>query len=137
MRTTNVDKLVGGDFPPAVRPFWENVKDDKSMRLALTLTAIVCYCSLSPRLRVKYVYDLAQSMLLLNLLVIGPSGSGKSMIRWCVNMLMRSQLLRDQDERRKLREYKEAARLRVATRTRARSLWWPYASCRSLPCPWW
>lgn len=110
MRTTNVDKLVGGDFPPAVRPFWENVKDDKSMRLALTLTAIVCYCSLSPRLRVKYVYDLAQSMLLLNLLVIGPSGSGKSMIRWCVNMLMRSQLLRDQDERRKLREYKEAAR---------------------------
>ena len=105
----SVKTLTAGELPPAVRPFWENVPCDKNLRHALTLTAIVCYCSLSPRLRVKYTYDnqMMLSMLLLNLLVIGPSGSGKSIIRWAVNLLMSAQILRDAEERRKLREYKE------------------------------
>ena len=103
---------MAGDFPPAVRPFWENVPSDKNLRDALTLTAIVCYCGLAPRLRVKYTYDNAMllSMLLLNLLVIGPSGSGKSAIRWAVNLLMNAQILRDTEERRRLREYKEMSK---------------------------
>ena len=46
-----VKNLTAGDFPPAVRPFWENIPSDLNLRLALTLTSIVCYCSLSPRLR--------------------------------------------------------------------------------------
>lgn len=111
-RTVSVKNLVAGDFPLAARPFWANVPADKNLRDAIVLTAIVCYCALSPRLRVKYTYDNAMmlSMLLLNLLVIGPSGSGKSIIRWVVNMLMAAQVLRDSEERRKLREYKEAAK---------------------------
>lgn len=109
-KTITVNNLTAGDFPPAVRPFWENVPNSPKLRLALTLASIVCYCGLSPRLRVKYTFDsnfLCGSMLLLNLLVIGPSGSGKSAIRWAVNMLMNAQILRDTEERRKLREYKE------------------------------
>lgn len=103
---------MAGDFPPAVRPFWENVPSDKNLRDALVLTAIVCYCGLAPRLRVKYTYDNAMllSMLLLNLLVIGPSGSGKSAIRWAVNLLMNAQILRDTEERRRLRAYKEMSK---------------------------
>lgn len=109
-KTITVNNLTAGDFPPAVRPFWENVPNSPKLRLALTLASIVCYCGLSPRLRVKYTFDsnfLCGSMLLLNLLVIGPSGSGKSAIRWAVNMLMNAQIIRDTEERRKLREYKE------------------------------
>lgn len=109
-KTITVNNLTAGDFPPAVRPFWENVPNSPKLRLALTLASIVCYCGLSPRLRVKYTFDsnfLSGSMLLLNLLVIGPSGSGKSAIRWAVNMLMNAQILRDTEERRRLREYKE------------------------------
>ena len=109
-KTITVNNLTAGDFPPAVRPFWENVPNSPKLRLALTLASIVCYCGLSPRLRVKYTFDsnfLSGSMLLLNLLVIGPSGSGKSAIRWAVNMLMNAQIIRDTEERRRLREYKE------------------------------
>lgn len=103
---------MAGDFPPAVRPFCENVPNDKNLLDALTLTAIVCYCGLAPRLRVKYTYDNAMlmSMLLLNLLIIGPSGSGKSAVRWVVNLLMNAQILRDTEERRRLREYKEMSK---------------------------
>lgn len=109
-KTITVNNLTAGDFPPAVRPFWENVPNSPKLRLALTLASIVCYCGLSPRVRVKYTFDsnfLCGSMLLLNLLVIGPSGSGKSAIRWAVNMLMNAQIIRDTEERRRLREYKE------------------------------
>lgn len=113
---TTVKNLTAGDFPPAVRPFWENIPSDLNLRLALTLTSIVCYCSLSPRLRVKYVYDISMSMLLLNLLCIGPSGSGKSLVRWVVNLIMNAQIIRDQKERKKLRDYKDASRRRGANK---------------------
>lgn len=101
--------LTAGDFPPAVRPFWANVPGNKPLRDALTLTSITCYCGLSPRLRVKYTYDnaLFLTMLVLNLLVIAPSGKGKGIIRWVVNMLMNGLIKRDTEQRRKLREYKE------------------------------
>lgn len=112
-----VNDLIASDFPPSVRPFWENMPGtDPQLRLATTLAATVCYCGLSPRLRVKYTYDLAHSMLLLNLLCIGSSGSGKSIIRWVVNLLMNEQIMRDQNERRKLREYKEASRRKGANK---------------------
>lgn len=107
-----VKNITAGDLPPAVRPFYEIASGVKRLRDAIVLTAIVCYCFLSPRLRVKYTYDNAMmlSMLLLNLLVIGPSGSGKSIIRWVVNMLVNVQILRDTEERRRLREYKELSK---------------------------
>lgn len=104
-----ITDLKAGDFPPAVRPFWENIQN-LQFRTALALTAIICYCSLSPRLRVRYYYDFTISMLLLNLLCIAPSGKNKSLIRYVVTTIMKAQMIRDQEERVKLREYKEAAR---------------------------
>ena len=109
-KDASVKQLTAADFPPAVRPFWENLVGNQPLRHALVLAATVCYCSLSPRLRVKYVYDNTLSMLLVNLLCIGHSGSGKSLVRWVVNLLMRAQILRDQEERRLMRENKEANR---------------------------
>jgi len=111
-------KLTAADFPPAVRPFWECAVGNESLRLSLVLTSVVCYCGLSPRLRVKYVYDNFPSMLLVNLLCVGHSGSGKSLVRWVVNKLMRAQILRDQEERRVLREYKEANRRKSSTQSK-------------------
>lgn len=105
-----ISNLTAEDFPPAVRPFWENAPKGSILRLAITLSSIVCYCSLSPRLRAKYTYDITPGMLLLNLLCIGPSGSGKSLVRWVVNTIMEAQIKRDQEERRKMREYREASR---------------------------
>lgn len=111
-----INRLTAGDFPPAVRPFWENVPKDPDIRLALTLNAIVCYCGLAPRLRVKYVYDMELSMLLLNLLCIGPSGRGKKVFNWCTKMLMSKLILKDQEERRMLREYNEEKRRKSANK---------------------
>lgn len=106
----SIKRLTAADFPPAVRAFWSSVENNAPLRLALTLVAICCYCVLSPRLRVKYLYDKTLSMLLLNVLVIGPSGSGKSLVRWVVNMLMAPQILRDDEERCRMREYRDACK---------------------------
>ncbi|MBR5394921.1 MAG: hypothetical protein IK144_07550 [Bacteroidaceae bacterium] len=102
-----VKQLTAADLPPAVRPFWTNIEGTLTQKLAVTLAAIVCYCGLAPRLRVKYVYDHFLSMLLLNLLCVGHSGSGKSLVRWVVNLLMQGQILRDREERSILRDCKD------------------------------
>lgn len=103
-----IDNLTAGDFPLAVRHIWSNTSGaDKNMRLALTLTSIVCFSGLSPRLRVKYTFDFVADMILLNLICIGHSGAGKNLINWLVNLLMKAQIIRDQEERLKLREAKE------------------------------
>lgn len=110
----SVKSLSTGDLPLPVRHFWANTVGSVQIKLMTTLASIVCYCCLSPRLRVKYVYDCFLSMLLLNLLCIAPSGSGKSLIRLVVNMLMKVQILHDLEERRKLREWKESNRRKAA-----------------------
>lgn len=103
-----INKLTAGDFPLAVRHIWKNAScADENMRLALTLTSIVCYSGLSPRLRAKYVYDFCVDMILLNLICIAASGSGKNLINWLLMRLMKSQIMRDQEERLKMREAKE------------------------------
>ena len=86
-----VKDLTATDFPLSVRPFFVNAKSkgDVNIGIKLAIVAIVCYCALSPRLRVKYFYDLCLSMLLLNLLCIGPSGKGKRIIGFIVKLLMK------------------------------------------------
>ena len=102
--------LTAGDFPPAVRHFWTNAVGDAMFKLMLVLAAIVCYCAYSPRLRVRYKYDLDPkklNMLLLNLLCIGYSGSGKSAIDWVVNVIMHVFMERDDSERQVYCKWKE------------------------------
>ena len=105
-----VKELTAADFPPPVRFFWQNAPEATYIRHSMLLAAIVCYCALSPRLRVKYVYDFELSMLLLNLLCIQPSGSGKGLIRWVINLLLKQMILQDKEVRRKAREYREQAK---------------------------
>ena len=96
-----VTELRASDFCPCLRPFWTNAKSasDSLISIKLVLAAIVCYSALMPRLRAKYFYDFCLSMMLLNLLCIAPSGAGKSIIRFIVNLLMRLFIERDDRER--------------------------------------
>ena len=109
-KDVSVKQLTAADFPPAVRPFWSNIEGNQIQKLALTLAAIVCYCGLSPRLRVKYVYDNFLSMLLVNLLCIGDSGCGKKPVQWVVNRLMNPLIEQDEKARNILREHREKNR---------------------------
>jgi len=94
-----VTELRLSDWPVSLQPFWQNVKavNDPFIRYKTILIAIVCYAVLSPRLRVMYYYNYVVSMILLNLLCIGPSGKGKSIVRFIVNMLIH--LLFDIDDK--------------------------------------
>lgn len=109
-KVVSVKNLTAGDFPPAVRHFWTNASGDPMFKLMIVLSAIVCYCAYSPRLRVRYKYDLDPkklNMLLLNLLCIGYSGSGKSVVDWVVGVIMRVFIERDKAERRIYCKWKE------------------------------
>ena len=110
MTTTSVTNKVqpsikAADLPPAVRVFWETAP--QQFRLASILSAIVCYCALGTRLRARYVYDLDLHALLLQLLVIGEPGSGKSFTRPVVKQLLRPLRIKDQEMKRIEQAYLE------------------------------
>ncbi|MCQ2223948.1 MAG: DUF3987 domain-containing protein [Bacteroidaceae bacterium] len=95
--------LMAADLPPAVRVFWDSAPEN--FRIPAILTAIDCYCALGTRLRAMYVYDLEPHALLLQVIVIGESGSGKSFTRPIVKMLMRPLKLRDKELKRQEQAY--------------------------------
>lgn len=110
-----VKKLMAGDLPPAVRPFFENLKAEDARMVSL-LTALTCYSGLSSRLRAQYYYDHPGEVTipLVNLLICGRSGIGKSLVNFIVKRLMQKQINFEFEERRKAREYKEQAK-RIST----------------------
>ena len=93
------------DLPPAVRVFWETAPE--AFRIPAILTAIVCYCALATRVRAKYVYDIELHALLVQLLVIGEPGSGKSFTRPIVKQIMRKLKLKDFEQKRIEQAYQE------------------------------
>jgi hypothetical protein len=93
------------DLPPAVRVFWETAPE--AFRIPAILTAIVCYCALATRVRAKYVYDIELHALLVQLLVIGEPGSGKSFTRPIVKQIMRQLKLKDFEQKRIEQAYQE------------------------------
>jgi hypothetical protein len=111
-----VTELRAGDFAACLRPFWANAKSvsDANISVKLVLIAIVCFTGLAPRLRVKYHYDYNLSMMLLNLLCIGPTGKGKGVVHYIVNLLMRLLMERDEKERAVLAEFKKENRRKGA-----------------------
>lgn len=91
--------LSAGDLPPAVRVFWETAPEQ--FKVPAILTAIDCYCALGTRLRAMYVYDpLEPHALLIQLLVLGEPGSGKSFTRPIVKQLLRPLKLKDIEQKR-------------------------------------
>ena len=90
--------IQASDLPPAVRVFWQTAPEP--FRIAAILTALDCYCALGTRLRAKYVYDLDPHALLIQLLVLGEPGSGKSFTRPIVKQLLRPLKLKDIEQKR-------------------------------------
>jgi len=91
--------LKAADLPPAVRVFWDTAPE--AFKIPSILTAIDCYCALATRLRAKYVYDpLEPHAMLIQLLVLGEPGSGKSFTRPIVKQLMRPLKLKDIEQKR-------------------------------------
>ncbi len=91
--------ISAADLPPAVRVFWETAPEQ--FKVPAILTAIDCYSALATRLRAMYVYDpLEPHAILLQLLVIGEPGSGKSFTRPIVKQLLRPLKLKDLEQKR-------------------------------------
>lgn len=98
--------LHASDLPPAVRVFWDTAPDQ--FKVPAILTAIDCYCALATRLRAMYVYDpLEPHALLIQLLVLGEPGSGKSFTRPIVKQLLRPLKLKDLEQKRIEQAYAE------------------------------
>ena len=91
-------KLTASNLPPSLRVFWDTAPEQ--FRIAAILTALDCYCALGTRIRAKYVYDLEPHALLIQLLVLGEPGSGKSFTRPIVKQLLRPLKLKDIEQKR-------------------------------------
>ena len=90
--------ITAADLPPALRVFWDTAPDH--FKVASILSALACYCALGTRLRAKYVYDLEPHALLLQVIILGEPGSGKSFTRPIVRQLMRPVRIKDQEMKR-------------------------------------
>jgi len=102
---TKTSAIAATDLPPALRVFWETAPEH--FRIPSILSALTCYCALGTRLRAKYVYDLDPHALLVQLLVLGEPGSGKSFTRPIVKQLMRPLKLKDAEQKRIEQAYQE------------------------------
>ena len=97
--------LQASDLPPAVRVFWDTAPE--AFRIPAMLASITCYCALATRVRAKYVYDIELHALLVQLIVLGEPGSGKSFTRPIVKQLMRQLKLKDFEQKRMEQAYME------------------------------
>lgn len=120
--------LTAGDLPPAVRVFWDTAPEQ--FKVPAILTAIDCYCALGTRLRAMYVYDpLEPHALLIQLLVLGEPGSGKSFTRPIVKQLLRPLKLKDLEQKRIEQAYADLKK----TASKSKSLpEEPITCCRNL-----
>ena len=97
--------IGAADLPPAVRVFWNTAPDQ--FKIPAILTAIDCYCALATRLRAMYVYDLEPHALLLQVLILGEPGSGKSFTRPIVRQLMQPLKMKDLEQKRIEQAYQD------------------------------
>lgn len=108
LKTTKISGIIFKELPPAVQPLVDAAPDD--FKLAVLLAALCCYCALGTRLRVKYPYDIDLHALLLQILIVGEPGSGKSFTRNIVKRLMGRLKLLDMEQQRMEQAYAEMKR---------------------------
>lgn len=97
------------ELPECVALFVDSAPED--FKLAVLLSVLCCYCALGTRLRVKYIYDLDLHALLLQVLIVGEPGAGKSFTRGIVKRLMGTLRLRDKEERNKEKAYRKLTKM--------------------------
>ncbi len=100
-----VSAIESADLPLAVRAYFDTAPDN--FKIPSVLTALCCYCALGTRLRVKYKYDTDLHALLLQIVVVGNPGDGKSFTRPIVYRLIKPIKLRDDEMRRQEQAYKD------------------------------
>ena len=132
-----VSKLTASDFPAAVKPFWTNAKSaaDALISVKYVIIALICYSALSPRLRVKYHYNLTMSMILLNLLCIGPSGKGKKVVHYIVDIILKLFFERDDKERDIENEYKRKNKQKGSNQKKDEEPLWAYRILQKFTLP--
>lgn len=96
------------DLPRAVRIFVDAAPEE--FKMAVLLTVLCCYCALATRLRFKYPFDIELHALLVQVLIVGEPGAGKSFTRSIVNRIMGPLKLRDKEMRNKEKAYRKLAR---------------------------
>jgi len=99
------NRIMGTDLPPALRAFWDIAPE--AFRIPAVLAAITCLCALATRLRVKYPFDAELHALLLQVIIVGNPGDGKSFVRPIIKLLLKPLLVRDQELRRQEQAYNE------------------------------
>jgi len=109
MEYKKIDFLKSSDWPPVLRAFW-NCVDNLNFKIAYVICAITCFCTLSPRLTVKYIYDRILHHLLLQVMIIGQSSDGKSFARYIYKLILKPLL--DRDKAAELEELKFAEKKR-------------------------
>lgn len=107
-KTIKPHNIGSMELPDCVAPFVESAPDD--FKLAVLLSVMCCYCALGTRLRVKYPYDLDLHALLLQVLIVGEPGAGKSFTRGIVKRLMGPLRLRDKEQRNIEKAYRKMAK---------------------------
>ena len=107
-RAIPIAKLLASDLPAPVRVFWERAPEN--FKIPCMLTVLCCYCALSTRLRVKYAYDADLHALLLQIVIVGQPGDGKSFTRPLVYKLMRPVMEQDEVSRRQEQAYNDLLR---------------------------
>lgn len=107
-RAIQVAKLLATDFPAPVRVFWESAPEN--FKIPCLLTVLCCYCALATRLRVKYAFDTDLHALLLQIVIVGQPGDGKSFTRSLVYKLMRPVIEQDEVSRRQEQAYNDLLR---------------------------
>lgn len=113
-KNNQVLSLSARDLPPALRVYYENAPEN--FRIPAVLTAITCLCALGTRLRVKYVYDTDLHALLLQVIIVGNPGDGKSFTRPIVKSLLAPLILRDQELRRQEQAYNDMKKARASNK---------------------
>lgn len=106
-----VECITGRDLPPVLRIFW-NQTDNRNFQIGNLLTALTCFCAMSPRLTFNYVYDGPFNLhhLLVQLCVVGQSSDGKSFSRNIYKLLCKPLLDRDKAAEAAELEYAELKR---------------------------
>ena len=132
-----VTKLTAADFPAAVRPYWTNAKSkvDSLIQIKGVILAITCYVVLAPRLRVKYYYNYFMSMILLNILAIGPTGKGKTFVNYIVGTILYLLNERDEKERSIEKNYKRENKRKGSNQKKDEEPLWAYRILQKFTLP--